>query len=494
MYATSCLAQETSTSPSSPTQRTLYIESSIPDFPILDTKKTRGQLYMSGWILEAVDPYTTTTNHPIPSTRVTYVSALDLGTAVPSYISNLVANNWSPKKIQSVESYLKANGPPPFLTQPPVALVFANNKLSSNQQDDHGIEWLTLNTNYDKKTHHYSANFRMKLDNNITKPAAAKPNAIEDVVPSASSSTTSATSPLRRPSTHTLTSPDVNSRRGSLPVNALPKKRIVVATSTTEIKEKLVTIPSRTITFLQATFDLRAYTKGYEMTAQLYDVTHKRKNLSNKLTLSISEPSLSNLMDGKKKHIKHSVSIKGEVISPPSTATYEFEFLLTPVREETLQNRPTRLTVSHVLGEDEEDKDKWNGIIMINGVESHIGTELALKPIAEDDAESIVTHDEHKPSSPGPNFSETGETESNHEGAHSDSSSGSEDNDSFEEPSNALQYMGGGVVATAIGNVSAGVNVSSLYRFIDNRFSNTFQKELWRSHVSIDFLFIASAR
>lgn len=461
VYATSCLVQETATSPSSPTQRTLYIESSIPEFPILDARKTRGHLYMSGWILEAVDPYTTTTNHPIPSTRVTYVSALDLGTAVPSYISNLVANNWAPKKIQSVESYLKANGPPPFLTQPPMALVFANNKLSSSQQGDGAIEFLTLNTNYDKKTHHYNANYRMKLDNNIAaKPA--KPNTIEDVVPSASSSTASATSPIRRPSTHTLTSPDVNSRRGSLPVNALPKKRIVpvvAPTSTSsDIKEKLVTIPSRNIIFLQASFDLRAYTKGYEITAQLYDVTHKRKNMSNKLTLSISEPSLSNLMDGKKKHIKHAVLIKGEGISPPSTATYEFEFLLTPVREETLLNRPTRLTVSHVLGEDEEDKDKWNGVIMINGVESQIGTDVALKPIVEDDTESIVTHDDLKPGSPLPSSSDIGETGSTHGGAQSDTSSGSEDNDSFEEPLNALQYMGGGVVATAIGNVSAGVN------------------------------------
>lgn len=466
VYATSCLVQEASTSPSSPTQRTLYIESSIPEFPILDARKTRGHLYMSGWILEAVDPYTTTTNHPIPSTRVAYVSALDLGTAVPSYISNLVANNWAPKKIQSVESYLKANGPPPFLTQPPTALIFANNKLSSSQQGDGAIEWLTLNTNYDKKTHHYSANYRLKLDNsNVAKPT--KPNTVEDVVvPSASSSTTSATSPIRRPSTHTLTSSDVNSRRGSLPVNALPKKRIVpvVATTSTssDTKEKLVTIPSRNITFLQATFDLRDYTKGYEITAQLYDVTHKRKNMSNKLTLSISEPSLSNLMDGKKKHIKHAVLIKGEGISPSSVAVYEFEFLLTPVREETLQNRSTRLTVSHVLGEDEEDKDKWNGIIMINGVESQIGTDVMLKPIVEDDTESIVTHDDLKPGSPLPSSSDIGETVSTHGGAQSDtsSSSGSEDNDSFEEPLNALQYMGGGVVATAIGNVSAGVNVS----------------------------------
>ncbi len=73
---------------------------------------------MSAWIIEPIDPYTTATNHPIPSTRVTCVAALDLGNSVPSYISNLVVNNWFPKKIQAIQSYLKSNGAPPFLSEP----------------------------------------------------------------------------------------------------------------------------------------------------------------------------------------------------------------------------------------------------------------------------------------------------------------------------------------------------------------------------------------
>ena len=439
IIAVSCLAQEmaTSTSP----QRTLYIESSIPNFPSINTKTTRGNVYMSGWILEAIDPYTTTANHPIPSTRVTYVSALDLGAGVPSYISNLLANNWAaPKKIQSVESYIKSKGPPPFLTLPLRASIFTNSLLSIHNEQE-GIRWLIIQTNYDKEKHHYKVNSRMVLENKAQKPFA------EDVSPSTS---TTLTSPIRRPSTHTLVSSDTV-RRGSLPVNTLPKKRIVPITTTeVETKEKSAVL-TRSITFAQATFDLRVFSQGYEITCQLYDVTdvHKRKNVSGKLVLSISEPSLSNIVDGKKKQIKHTVLVKADGLSTPLETIYEFEFSITPVREDTLKNKPTQLTVSHVLGE-EEDKDKWNGIIMINGMEVTVGTDVALKSLVVEEVE-IESLDALREEPVSPLF-QTPELDCvDHQGH----PSASED----EDLDKTMQYMGGGVVAAALGNVSAGVNV-----------------------------------
>jgi hypothetical protein len=444
---------------------------------------------MSGWILEAIDPYTTTINHPIPSMRVTYVTALDLGTSVPSYISNLAANNWVPKKIQSIESYLKSKGPPPFISQPIPALIFSNNTLSGNVGQDEaadGIEWLVINTNYDKDKHHYKVNSRVKLDaakkKSITitnSPSTQKSTTTTtttkaadeiSVTPTASTSA-SLLSPIRRPSTHTISSPDIGSRRGSLPVNALPKKRIVpiASSSTTEIKEKQAPAPvSRSVTFLQATFDLCAFTKGYEIQAQLYDVStaNKRKNISGKLVLSISEPSFSHFIDGKKKSIKHTILIKAKGLSPPplpsTISEYEFEFLLIPVREETLQIKSTQLTVSHVLGEDEDEQDnkKWNGIIMVNGVESQIGTDIALKSLQDEtDVESISTLYEDSKSPISPLQQDSIETEENDTNSTSSTSDEEQDADG-ESSTKALQYMGGGVVATALGNVSAGVNVS----------------------------------
>lgn len=434
MYAISCLAQETSSLPSSPSKRTLYIESSIPDFPVVNSKKTRGTLYMSGWILEAIDPYTTTINHPIPSMRVTYVTALDLGNSVPSYISNIVANNWAPKKIQAIETYLKSKGPPPFISHPNPALVFSNGTLSVNQGD-----WLSIKTNYDKDIHNYRVTNRLRFN----KKKIAQKSTPEEITSAASSGTT-LVSPLRRPSTHSIASYDVGSRRGSLPVSVLPKKRIVPIAN----NEPKPAPSIQSISFLQATYDLRAFTKGYEIQAQLYDVSDesKRKNISGKLVLSISEPLLSHFIDGKKKPMRHTVTINANILLPPSTVIYELDFSLIPAREETISNRAVKLTVSHVLGEDEQDK--YNGIIMVNGEEAQIGSDVALKSLQEEaDIESLLTPDDKSVRS---------HLQAHEEENDSNSSSGSEDQETNAEVS--VQYMGG--VAAALGNVSAGVNVS----------------------------------
>lgn len=503
IYAASCLAQEELTSLSN-TKRTLYIESSLPDFPlIINPKKTRGHLFMSGWILEPIDPYNTTTaNHPIPSTRVIYVAALDLGASVPSYISNLVANNWFPKKIQAVETYLKSRGPPPVIAQPFPLLVFSNNTLSKAVQDN--VEWTCVNSSYDEK-HHFKVTNRLKI---LTEQ---KKSRLEDVQPTASSSA-SLLPPFRRPSNHTLTP---ETRRGSLPTNTLPKKRTVAASSSTAVQQPVPTVSSTTsasttttttntaatatttatvtanaITYrslicLQATFDLRPYTKGYEVHAQFYQITdEKRKNISSKLELSISEPPLSNFVEGNKKNMKHTVTIKVQGLSAANV--YELEFTLIPVREETLSVRATQLTVSHVLGEDQLDDGSWQGVILVNGIEANVNSDIKLKAL----------QDEEKPESSNSDISSSNNISNSFDGSSLDAPVVNEtevgtdtalegtrgmdvarreqlqDNQSYFEKmavpeereattTGAQQYMGGGVVATALGNVSAGVNVSN---------------------------------
>lgn len=506
IYAASCLAQEELTSLSN-TKRTLYIESSLPDFPlIINPKKTRGHLFMSGWILEPIDPYNTTTaNHPIPSTRVIYVAALDLGASVPSYISNLVANNWFPKKIQAVETYLKSKGPPPVIVQPFPLLVFSNNTLSKAVQDN--VEWTCVNSSYDEK-HHFKVTNRLKI---LTEQ---KKSRLEDVQPTASSSA-SLLPPFRRPSNHTLTP---ETRRGSLPTNTLPKKRTVAASPSTAVQQPAPTASSttsastttttattttantaataataatanaityRSLTCLQATFDLRPYTKGYEVHAQFYQITDEnRKNISSKLELSISEPPLSNFVEGNKKNMKHTVTIKVQGLSAANV--YELEFTLIPVREETLSVRATQLTVSHVLGEDQLDDGSWRGIILVNGIEVNVNSDIKLKAL----------QDEEKPESSNSDISSSNNISNSFDGGSLDAPVVNEtdvgtdtalegtrgmdvarreqlqDNQSYFEKmavpeereattTGAQQYIGGGVVATALGNVSAGVNVSN---------------------------------
>lgn len=490
----------------------MYIESSLPDFPTINTKTaaTRGNLYMSGWILEPIDPYTTTTNHPIPSMRVTYVTALDLGNSVPSYISNLVANNWVPKKIQSVETYLKQKGPPPFISQPIPVLTFSNNNLSKHavDQDDTGIEWIAIDTNYDKEKHQYKVTSRLKLD-----PAAAAASSaaakkktsstaststtkskdeLPSVTPTASTSVTLLSPPIRRASTHTISSPGIGTRRGSLPVNALPKKRIVPiaapctssSTAAADSNKEKPVLSAPSVTFLNATFDLRDFAKGYEIQAQLHDLSSssskRRKNVSSKLVLSISEPSLSHFIDGKKKPIKHTILIKApQGLLSNAAGEYEFEFSLVPAKEETLQIKSTRLTVSHVLGDDDEEENskKWNGIIMVNNVETQIGKDVVLQLLEGDnaDAESIQDIERMSPVSqlePQESNTSIETTEGGGSDANSSTSTSADENQSNEDgesSTKALQYIGGGVVATALGNVSAGVNVSNKQQIVERR-------------------------
>ncbi|KAF9438399.1 hypothetical protein BGZ76_008179 [Entomortierella beljakovae] len=78
-------------------------------------QRPRAHLHLSAWILEGIDPYST--SHPIPSTRVTYITALDLGGSVPQKISGLFQTTF-PKAITQVESYLQLQSAPPIVRIP----------------------------------------------------------------------------------------------------------------------------------------------------------------------------------------------------------------------------------------------------------------------------------------------------------------------------------------------------------------------------------------
>ncbi|KAF9574133.1 hypothetical protein EC968_007385 [Mortierella alpina] len=82
--------------------------------------RPRAHLYLSAWILERIDPYST--SHPIPSTRVTYMTALDLGGSVPQRVSGMIQTMF-PKMITQVETYLQAHAAPPIVRIPEQMIV-----------------------------------------------------------------------------------------------------------------------------------------------------------------------------------------------------------------------------------------------------------------------------------------------------------------------------------------------------------------------------------
>lgn len=444
-------------------KRMVCMESSIPGFPIVSTKKPRGNLFISAWIIEAVDPYTTATNYPIPSTRVTYVAALDLGSLVPSYISNLVANSWFPKKIQAVISYLKSNGPPPFITEPLPLLV------QSTESAD--IKWDEISSFYDRDTHQFKVICRLEIRQEETTASNKRSTSVSrkgslETVGSASKVGAEEGEPAKFGDQRFPA--DSGIRRGSFSSNA-PKKRVMntenkdrlspsISGSSTAAASTSITA-TRDFTFLKTTIGLRSFPKGYEIQTQLFDTTQaeKHKNLTDKLIIHVSEPALTQLTDNSNNHIKHSIHLKTHGLSSFTLpAKYEFEFDLLPIPEEDPGHKEPRLTVSHVLGED-ENKDssseaKWNGRVIVNGDRIEIGKDTQVKVCARD----VEKSEESK----SHNTLQSKLLDDGKKKEHSEQVPNSSLQESTSRNVAVTQYMPGGVVASALGNVSAGVNVS----------------------------------
>ena len=81
-------------------------------------------MFLDGWILETLDPYTAE-NYAIPSTRCTRVVAVDYGGSVPAAVNSMI-NGMLPKTILVIETYMKTTTPPPFMRLPAAGLVISN--------------------------------------------------------------------------------------------------------------------------------------------------------------------------------------------------------------------------------------------------------------------------------------------------------------------------------------------------------------------------------
>ncbi|KAF8273143.1 hypothetical protein EI94DRAFT_1769431 [Lactarius quietus] len=78
-----------------------------------------GRMFIDGWILETLDPYTTE-NYAIPSTRCTRVVAADYAGSLPAAV-NAVGNTTLVKTLLSVEAYMKSIASLPFARLPAAA-------------------------------------------------------------------------------------------------------------------------------------------------------------------------------------------------------------------------------------------------------------------------------------------------------------------------------------------------------------------------------------
>ncbi|KAJ2963890.1 hypothetical protein NQZ79_g1186 [Umbelopsis isabellina] len=382
VYVASTTARDVSTTGQS--TRILHATTSIcnMNLPAEDVTPL-AHLYLSGWILEAVDPYTTTTNHPIPSTRVTYMGCIDLGQNVPAYVSNMATSNLI-KGINRVESVLKLNGPPPRLISPIPFLEFRNGELHWSGHGnvftgDHQIEVEYVQSNQ----HLIVANTydRAKLLPHQSETASKEDGSpILKHTPTPSFSSTISKSPL------------LADRRGSAP-GRIPLGVLSNKSKLAQSKEALAMSSSKNkIALLDVVADLKSFPRGYSIEVKFSVQVGHSIDLSDKLTARIEQldPEPSHLIGsaGSLPPVKHNIKVKLDLDAITKEMTkelyselhnYKLIFSLNPANEEQLSPRTNKLTISGVLGEDE---DKWKGITMINGQEIILGTDTKLASIS----------------------------------------------------------------------------------------------------------------
>lgn len=96
-----------------------------------------GQMFIDGWILETLDPYTTE-NYAIPSTRCTRVVAADYAGSLPAAV-NAVTNTTLVKTLLSVEAYIKGvvASSLPFARLPAAGVLLVDKRTEDEQEQQH---------------------------------------------------------------------------------------------------------------------------------------------------------------------------------------------------------------------------------------------------------------------------------------------------------------------------------------------------------------------
>lgn len=95
-----------------------------------------GKVLIDGWILETLDPYSSTLNYQIPSTRCTNVVAVDYAGSLPIAV-NTMWNSNLPRSILAVEEYVKSKGTLPCIRSPPCCVEV----LGDGRDEDRNLIW-----------------------------------------------------------------------------------------------------------------------------------------------------------------------------------------------------------------------------------------------------------------------------------------------------------------------------------------------------------------
>ena len=121
-----------------------------------------GRVFVDGWILETLDPYTTE-KYTIPSTRCTRLVAVDYAGSMP-VATNTSLNVTLARSILSVETYVKGLAPSPLTRLPTYGLMLLDKTSEGNSSEEGPGTWflrkrdhnrLSVATKYDPQARVY---------------------------------------------------------------------------------------------------------------------------------------------------------------------------------------------------------------------------------------------------------------------------------------------------------------------------------------------------
>ncbi|KAJ7272598.1 hypothetical protein B0H12DRAFT_1091218 [Mycena haematopus] len=90
-----------------------------------------GRVFVDAWILETLDPYTKE-NYAIPSTRCTYMVAMDYAGSIPAAFNSMI-NAAAPRAILAVEAYFKSISSLPITRLPAAGLVISDKEMATHE-------------------------------------------------------------------------------------------------------------------------------------------------------------------------------------------------------------------------------------------------------------------------------------------------------------------------------------------------------------------------
>lgn len=139
-----------------------------------------GRVFVDGWILETLDPYTTE-KYTIPSTRCTRLVAVDYAGSMP-VAANTSLNVTLARGILSVETYVKGLAPSPLTRLPTYGLMLLDKTSEGNSSGEGSGTWflrkrdhnrLLVATRYDPQARVYRSTLLVTWSGSISTPSSS---------------------------------------------------------------------------------------------------------------------------------------------------------------------------------------------------------------------------------------------------------------------------------------------------------------------------------